>query len=180
MATETYNTARDAHFIFRFLGDIWSKLPLHDKRILSNFWAGLIKVTGDLQIKAYEKDMSTAVLDVPVYNVDRWSAFQLDSTTAISPSPSPDPLFQYSYFLGDSLIVSIPVLQDQIDIPAHTLVQGTDFIVTNNMIHFKLPPSTYFFKVEKPFLWAPSTLLNKNIPYRNFGCLIDLFRDNSS
>lgn len=82
----------------------------------------------------------------------------------------------------DSRIVSIPVLQDLIDDPASVLLENVDYRVSGGVLSVR----SAFLKsqigpVEKRErqAWAETTKINLETPYRNFGVLIDFFRENS-
>jgi hypothetical protein len=174
-------------FLFNHLGDIWKLLSKKDRRILGNFWQGLIQITGDLYTGAHEKDLATSILNIPLLSDSRWNRFTFDDSSFVEIVPSPISGFSYVYSLGDSTIVSIPTLQDNIDRPNLILKENEDYIIKYNFIYFKEEPFSYyegyfpsgssFFTSRK--LWAKDTFRNKELPYKNFGILIDLYRENS-
>lgn len=82
----------------------------------------------------------------------------------------------------DKRIVSIPVLQDLVDVPTSVLVEDVDYRVLNGVLGVRAA----FLKSEigpaekrTCQAWAEVTKLNLETPYRNFGVLIDFFRENS-
>ena len=82
----------------------------------------------------------------------------------------------------DSRIVSIPVLQDLIDRPSLTLIEDIDFRVAGGILAIR---SAFNLSTIGPSdrrehqAWAEITKINLETPYRNFGVLIDFFRENS-
>jgi len=81
-----------------------------------------------------------------------------------------------------SSIASIPVLQDLIDSPTSILVENVDYRVSGGVLGVRAA----FLKSEigpeanrQRQAWAEVTKLNLETPYRNFGVLIDFFRENS-
>ena len=81
------------------------------------------------------------------------------------------PLFNHKYILPESNIKSIPNLQDAIrlDNLEYFIVEGVDFKVEDRgVISFREAPP--------PELWAQITYENEEMPYYNFGSLID-YRD---
>lgn len=79
-------------------------------------------------------------------------------------------------------IASIPALQDLVDTPNLVLREGVDYVVSNGIL-----ASRAFFPLmtigptesRTSAMWAERTLINKETPYRNFGVLIDFYRQNS-
>jgi len=205
--TDRTNPKDDASFLFKYLGDVWSSLPAADKRVLSDFWRGMVQVAGDLYTEAQEDDLSVGIFDIPVYNNVRWNYYYFNNDTFIgdgiypSPAPSgytdPDGLnlipapsgyinltYPYAYSLGNSKIVIIPTLQDRTDKPYAILENTIDYITdSNGYIYFKQDPSSYF-PSESPFhttkkLYAKNTFVNNERPYKNFGVLVDYYDTNS-
>lgn len=82
----------------------------------------------------------------------------------------------------DSRIASIPVLQDLIDAPENVLVEGVDYVVgdgilaTNSAFRMTTLGPT---DDRVPAMWAEEVKYNDETPYRNFGVLIDFYRENS-
>jgi hypothetical protein len=82
----------------------------------------------------------------------------------------------------DKTIVSIPHLRDRIDDPTFVLIEGVDYSVRDGILSvksaFPLSPIGPSADRERQ-AWAETTKVNKETPYRNFGVLIDFFRENS-
>lgn len=82
----------------------------------------------------------------------------------------------------DSRIVSIPVLQDLIDDPTSVLLENVDYRVSGGILSVR---SAFLKSTIGPAdkrerqAWAETTKINLETPYRNFGVLIDFFRENS-
>jgi len=82
----------------------------------------------------------------------------------------------------DSSIASIPVLQDLIDSPTSVLIENVDYRVLNGVLGVRAA----FLKSQigpaadrERQAWAEVTKVNAETPYRNFGVLINFFRENS-
>ncbi|KKN04629.1 hypothetical protein LCGC14_1095550, partial [marine sediment metagenome] len=81
-----------------------------------------------------------------------------------------------------SNIESIPVLQNLITDPEVTFVEDVDFRVSNGILASrKALPLQTIGPAEKRdlIMWAEVTKVDAQTPYRNFGVLIDFFRENS-
>ena len=79
-------------------------------------------------------------------------------------------------------IVSIPTLQEQIDAPTIALEEGVDYVVRGGILAARasFPMMTLGPTEDRTrALWAEKTLVDKETPYRNFGVLIDFYRQNS-
>jgi len=81
-----------------------------------------------------------------------------------------------------SQIESIPLLQNLVDSPDWALVEGVDYVVSGGILSMraafplsKIGPED----TRQRQAWAEITKVNKQTPYRNFGVLIDFFRENS-
>lgn len=79
-------------------------------------------------------------------------------------------------------IVSIPTLRNTIDAADFALVEGVDYIVADGILSCRtaFPLSTLGpADTRSRQTWAETTKVNKETPYRNFGVLIDFYRQNS-
>lgn len=79
-------------------------------------------------------------------------------------------------------VESIPVIQDLIDDPTSVLIEDVDYVVSSGI----LASRTAFLKSSigpedkrERQAWAEVTKVNRETPYRNFGVLIDFYRENS-
>ena len=84
--------------------------------------------------------------------------------------PFVEPRLPFRYALPDAKIKKIPSLQDTIRNESldYYIISGPDFELVGTNIHFKeQPPAT---------LWAKVTFIDEEMPYLNFGDLID-YRD---
>lgn len=79
-------------------------------------------------------------------------------------------------------IVSIPHLQDLITAPTTAMVEGVDYVVRDGLLSARaafplaaLGPTD--LRVRQ--MWAETTKVDRETPYRNFGVLIDFYRTNS-
>lgn len=79
-------------------------------------------------------------------------------------------------------IVSIPHLRDLIDSPTVVMVEGVDYIVRDGILALRagfplsaLGPTD----LRTRQMWAETTKIDNETPYRNFGVLIDFYRRNS-
>jgi hypothetical protein len=82
----------------------------------------------------------------------------------------------------DSRIVSIPVLQDLIDDPTSVLLENVDYRVSGGILSVRsafLKSTIGPEEKRERQAWAEVTKVNLETPYRNFGVLIDFFRENS-
>ena len=82
----------------------------------------------------------------------------------------------------DSRIVSIPVLQDLIDSPTSVLIEDVDYRVSGGILGVRsafLKSAIGPAEIRERQAWAEVTKINLEAPYRNFGVLIDFFRENS-
>ena len=82
----------------------------------------------------------------------------------------------------DSRIVSIPVLQDLVDDPTSVLLENVDYRVSGGILSVRsafLKSSIGPEDLRERQAWAETTKVNLETPYRNFGVLIDFFRENS-
>ena len=93
----------------------------------------------------------------------------------ISPESTPFTVSgnDFAFQLPYPRIVSIPALQDKIgeDFVGLVLKEGEDYTVSGGVIAFKAAPP------EK--LWAQRTLVNREVPWSNFGFLVDIYQANS-
>ena len=78
----------------------------------------------------------------------------------------------------DSNVSSVPTMQDLIVDPTIILREGVDYTVGDSKISFVVEPVTTR-ENDGPTLWAEETLVNEETVYRNFGVLIDFFRESS-
>jgi hypothetical protein len=94
---------------------------------------------------------------------------------AIADLPLTTPEFPYAYSLEDTTVVGIPILQDMIhpELVTTSLAQDVDFTIGfgSGIIAFKAPPPAS--------MWAPDTLKNQEIPYKNFGYLMGIYAPNT-
>jgi hypothetical protein len=79
-------------------------------------------------------------------------------------------------------VVSIPHLRDRVDVPSVAMVEGVDYVVRDGILAVRsaFPLSTLGpsdLRVRQ--MWAETTKLDKETPYRNFGVLINFYRKNS-
>jgi len=82
----------------------------------------------------------------------------------------------------DKAIVSIPTLQNSIENPSIVLVEDVDYTVSGGVLSSRTAfPLLDIGPTEKRdlYLWAEETKIDRQTPYRNFGVLIDFFRENS-
>lgn len=82
----------------------------------------------------------------------------------------------------DKSIVSIPHLRDRIDVPSLVLVENVDYVVRDGLLAVRtgFPMSTLGpAEVRARQMWAETTKVDKETPFRNFGVLIDFYRQNS-
>lgn len=79
----------------------------------------------------------------------------------------------------DSNVAGVPTMQDLIVDPTLLLRQGVDYEVDGGgKISFRIEPPTTR-EDDGPTLWAEETLVDEETVYRNFGVLIDFFRESS-
>jgi len=81
-----------------------------------------------------------------------------------------------------SAIASIPSLQEKVDNPETFLVEGADYRVSGGFLSVRtafplsdLGPED----LRERQVWATTTKVDRETPYRNFGVLIDFYRTNS-
>jgi hypothetical protein len=82
----------------------------------------------------------------------------------------------------DKAIVSIPTLQNSIENPSIVLVENVDYTVSGGVLSSRTAfPLLDIGPTEKRdlYVWAEETKIDSQTPYRNFGVLIDFFRENS-
>jgi hypothetical protein len=90
--------------------------------------------------------------------------------------PRAFPRFPYDFALADKTITAIPQLQDAVT-PENISVNlqaGVDYDIEFNsgVISFaKEPPA---------LMWAPDTFVNNETPYNNYGCLLDIYDNNTA
>jgi hypothetical protein len=79
-------------------------------------------------------------------------------------------------------IVSIPSLRDLVDNPTLVLVEDVDYVVQGGILSVRtgfplasLGPTDARLRQ----MWAETTRVDRETPYRNFGVLIDFYRSNS-
>lgn len=78
----------------------------------------------------------------------------------------------------DSGISSIPAMQDLIVDPTEVFLEDVDYIVGSGKISFReIPP--VIRESDGPTLWAEETFVDEETVYRNFGVLIDFYRESS-
>lgn len=82
----------------------------------------------------------------------------------------------------EKALVSIPTLQERLSGPEVLLEEGVDYIVSEGVLALrrafplsKLGPEDRRQRV----LWAETVKVDRETPYRNFGVLIDFYRENS-
>lgn len=79
-------------------------------------------------------------------------------------------------------IASIPRLQNLVDSPTSVMTEGVDYRVSGGILAVR---SAFILSelgpgdIRERQMWAETTRLNKETPYRNFGVLIDFYRSNS-
>jgi len=140
----------DPSYIFRILSDFWDTYKERDQ--LATIWGGLSQITDDLYLQNYQADFSKSLETVPVYWRYSWVYFELEDWEA-----STDETYIWKHPI-DSNIVSAPVLQDAIDLPASTFEQGVDHVITSGWIFSK----TAFTSVWAPNLWVDEKTINNN------------------
>lgn len=102
----------------------------------------------------------------------------------------PSPQNEVSYSINafphgirvSSNVASIPILQDRIDEPEHILLEGVDYQVQGGILSLNAAFPTLELGPEsmhESAMWAEETLINDETPYRNFGVLLDFYRENS-
>ncbi len=82
----------------------------------------------------------------------------------------------------DKAIVSIPNLRDLVDDPTQVLIEGVDYVVQGGLLASRVAFRVSSLGPEadrRRQMWAEVTQVNRETPYRNFGVLIDFFRENS-
>jgi len=113
-------------------------------------------------------DASKGILSVPVLVDGSNTPFLFNSDTSITETRSG---FTFGFKTQDDVEV-IAKLQANLDADATVLLVGTDYLVE---------PGKIFFAVKPPeFLIAPRVERNLQLIWRNFGFLVDFFRDNSA
>ena len=85
--------------------------------------------------------------------------------------------FPYA-IVAEETIASIPTMQDLIVDPLQLFREGVDYQIGFKKISFRVVPPTTRTD-DGPTLWAERTLLDEKTVYRNFGVLIDFFRESS-
>jgi hypothetical protein len=81
-----------------------------------------------------------------------------------------------------SNIVSVPFLQDRIDDAVTFLVEGVDYVVQSGILSSRIGfPLSGLGSEDTRIrqMWAEVSRINDETPYRNFGVLIDFYRENS-
>ncbi len=79
-------------------------------------------------------------------------------------------------------IVSVPALRDLVDSPDLILIEGVDYVVRDGLLSSRMafPLSQIGPKdLRTRQMWAETTKLDRETPYRNFGVLIGFYRKNS-
>jgi len=89
--------------------------------------------------------------------------------------PKTFPNFPYAYSLGNTAIVSVPVLQNKVkeEFITLSLSEPIDYAIEfgTGIISFdSIPPE---------ILWAPDTFVNQETPYNNFGYLLGIYDSNT-
>lgn len=82
----------------------------------------------------------------------------------------------------DKAIVSIPHLRDLVDEPREVMVEDIDYVVRDGILSMRTAFKLATLGPEderRRQMWAETTKVDKETPYRNFGVLIDFFRQNS-
>jgi len=82
----------------------------------------------------------------------------------------------------DKNIVSIPNLRNLVDSPTEIMIEGIDYVVRDGLLSTRTAFKLSELGPEEDRLrqmWAESTKVDRETPYRNFGVLIDFFRKNS-
>lgn len=82
----------------------------------------------------------------------------------------------------DKNIVSIPNLRNLVDAPTEIMIEGIDYTVRDGILSTRTAFKLSELGPEEDRLrqmWAESTKVDRETPYRNFGVLIDFFRKNS-
>ena len=74
---------KNAEYIFRFIGDVWQKMPLKDKELYAEMWRGFEQVFADQLQRGMELDLSTAVETCPVYVTSRWNRYYFNENTEL-------------------------------------------------------------------------------------------------
>lgn len=82
----------------------------------------------------------------------------------------------------DKSIISIPNLRDLVDDPTQVLIEDVDYVVQGGLLASRVAFRISSLGPEddrRRQMWAEITQVNRETPYRNFGVLIDFFRENS-
>lgn len=79
---------------------------------------------------------------------------------------------------ADSNIASVPTMQDLIVDPNIILREGVNYTVGDGKISFRDEPVTTR-ENDGPTLWAEETLVDEETVYRNFGVLVDFYKESS-
>lgn len=78
----------------------------------------------------------------------------------------------------DSNVASVPTMQDLIVDPNWIFREGVDYTVDGGKISFRVEPVTTR-ENDGPTLWAEETLVDEETVYRNFGVLVDFYKESS-
>jgi len=160
----------DSSYIFRILSDFWDGYKERDQ--LATFWSGANAILDDAYIQNYQADFGKSLKTVPVYWRYMWSnlVFDIDQWEA---NTSTDPLvvgYSWRYPI-DPNFVSAPTIQDGIDKPTLTSVQGTDHYVR---------PGWLYSNTKFTDVWARNLWVDEQTIQKNFGDPIDFTRDYSN
>jgi len=82
----------------------------------------------------------------------------------------------------DKQVVSIPLIQDRVDLPSSVMVEGIDYVLRDGIFSCRTAFRISELGSESTRtrqMWAEVTKVDKETPYRNFGVLIDFYRKNS-
>lgn len=133
-------------------------------------------------INSSGKTVLTTQTTGPAAKITFWptsipTASAVEFIFGIDPENTPDiyPKYPYVYNLKDKYIQRIPslvdhILEDKVDV---TLVEIADYVVEvgAGIITFNKEPEVK--------MWAKNTLVNQEVPYNNFGFLMDFYDVNS-
>ena len=80
-------------------------------------------------------------------------------------------------------IISIPRLQDRVDLPSSVMIENVDYRVKGGILSVRsafLLMDIGSSDTRERQMWAETTRVNRETPYRNFGVMIDFYRTNSA
>jgi hypothetical protein len=73
-----------ANWMFGYLNDFYDLLPEDDSNSFAEVWQAYVRIYGDFWAQTIDRDASTSIQYMPLYNTQRWRPYELDSTTAVA------------------------------------------------------------------------------------------------